>query len=161
MGQQSLLGRDYVLSMGNQLSTWNLTHQSAVRGPSFDEFPGYNQDKIFSDYTWFYIGIGATAGVALLLILFNFLLVLKFSEKLCGARFSAQHRPRGGAAGGSQHQMGDLEMMEDGQGTMMDFNLQDTGSVRSQRTAQSQVGYSPASESGYPQPSYHPREMAL
>ena len=58
-------------------------------------------------------------------------------------------------------QMGDLEMMEDGQGTMMDFNLQDTGSVRSQRTAQSQVGYSPASESGYPQPSYHPREMAL
>ena len=54
-------------------------------------------------------------------------------------------------------QIGDLEMMEDGQGTMMDFNLQDTGSVRSQRTAQSQV----ASESGYPQPSYHPREMAL
>merc|ERR1711971_74500 len=45
------------------------------------------------------------------------------------------------------------------QGTMMDFNLQDSGSVRSQRTAQSQVGYSPASESGYPQPSYHPREM--
>ena len=63
-----------MLSMGNQLSTWNLTHQSAVRGPSFDEFPGYNQDKIFSDYTWFYIGIGATAGVALLLILFNFIL---------------------------------------------------------------------------------------
>ena len=58
-------------------------------------------------------------------------------------------------------QMGDLEMLEDGQGTMMDFNLQDTGSVRSQRTAQSQVGYSPASESGYPGPSYHPREMAL
>merc|ERR1711997_161353 len=94
-------------------------------------------------------------------VMVTILLVLKFSEKLCGARFSAQHRPRGGAAGGSQHQMGDLEMMEDGQGTMMDFNLQDTGSVRSQRTAQSQVGYSPASESGYPQPSYHPREMAL
>ena len=53
-------------------------------------------------------------------------------------------------------QMGDLEMMEDGQGTMMDFNLQDSGSVRSQRTAQSQVGYSPASETGYQH-----REMAL
>merc|ERR1711950_43006 len=64
----------YVLSMGNQLSTWNLTHQSAVRGPSFDEFPGYNEERIFSDYTAFYIGIGATAGVALLLILFNFIL---------------------------------------------------------------------------------------
>ena len=60
--------------MGNQLSTWNLTHQSAVRGPSFDEFPGYNEERIFSDYTAFYIGIGATAGVALLLILFNFVL---------------------------------------------------------------------------------------
>ena len=64
----------HVLSMGNQLSTWNLTIQSAVRGPSFDEFPAYNQERIFSDYTWFYIGIGCTAGVALLLILFNFVL---------------------------------------------------------------------------------------
>ena len=64
----------YVLSMGNQLSTWNLTIQSAVRGPSFDEFPEYNQQRLFSDYTWFYIGIGCTAGVALLLILFNFVL---------------------------------------------------------------------------------------
>lgn len=63
-----------VLIMGNQLSTWNLTIQSAVRGPSFDEFPEYNQQRIFSDYTWFYIGIGCTAGVALLLILFNFVL---------------------------------------------------------------------------------------
>ena len=62
---------------------------------------------------------------------------------------------------GVMFQMGDLEMMEDGQGTMMDFNLQDSGSVRSQRTAQSQVGYSPASETGYPPHSYQPREMAL
>ena len=60
--------------MGNQLSTWNLTIQSAVRGPSFDEFPGYNEERIFADYTKFYICIGATAGVALLLILFNFVL---------------------------------------------------------------------------------------
>jgi len=38
-------------------------------------------------------------------VMVTILLVLKFSEKLCGARFSAQHRPRGGAAGGSQHQV--------------------------------------------------------
>jgi len=76
-----------VLSMGNQLSTWNLTHQSAVRGPSFDEFPGYNQEKIFSDYTWFYIGIGATAGVALLLIIFNFVLGCCY-KKYWYSRFS-------------------------------------------------------------------------
>jgi len=92
-------------------------------------------------------------------VMVTILLVLKFSERLCGARLRSQQHHGGG--GDSQHQIGDLEMMEDGQGTMMDFNLQDTGSVRSQRTAQSQVGYSPASESGYPQPSYHPREMAL
>merc|ERR1712241_604689 len=190
MGTQRLYTRHcHVLSMGNQLSTWNLTIQSAVRGPSFDEFPAYNQERIFSDYTWFYIGIGCTAGVALLLILFNFvlgciykkywysrftgnrftywpfislivaavmvtiLLVLKFSEKLCRARLRSPHRHGGHP---DQHPMDDLEMMEDGQGTMMDFNLQDSGSVRSQRTAQSQVGYSPASETGYQH-----REMAL
>merc|ERR1712066_270380 len=91
-------------------------------------------------------------------VMVTILLVLKFSEKLCRARLRSPHRHRGHP---DQHPMDDLEMMEDGQGTMMDFNLQDSGSVRSQRTAQSQVGYSPASESGYPQPSYHPREMAL
>merc|ERR1719266_583730 len=42
--------------------------------------------------------------------------------------------------------MRDLDMMEDGAGTMMDFNLQESGSVRSQRTLNSGVGYSPASE---------------
>merc|ERR1719232_1673280 len=47
--------------------------------------------------------------------------------------------------------MHNLEVMEDGAGTMMDFNLQDSGSVRSQRTLNSQVGvdYSPASEAAH------------
>merc|ERR1711884_647325 len=91
-------------------------------------------------------------------VMVTILLVLKFSERLCGARLRSQ-QPQHGGGEGSQH-MGDLEMMEDGQGTMMDFNLQDSGSVRSQRTAQSQVGYSPASETGYPPShSYQHREM--
>ena len=54
--------------------------------------------------------------------------------------------------------MHNLEVMEDGAGTMMDFNLQDSGSVRSQRTLNSQVGYSPASEGA---PSNYGREFAL
>lgn len=54
--------------------------------------------------------------------------------------------------------MHNLEVMEDGAGTMMDFNLQDSGSVRSQRTLNSQVGYSPASEAA---PSGYGREFAL
>merc|ERR1711884_818323 len=86
-------------------------------------------------------------------VMVTILLVLKFSEKLCRARLRSPHRHGGHP---DQHPMDDLEMMEDGQGTMMDFNLQDSGSVRSQRTAHSQVGYSPASETGYQH-----REMAL
>jgi len=53
-------------------------------------------------------------------------------------------------------------MLEDGAGTMMDFNLQESGSVRSQRTANSHVGYSPGSETagGAPSSGYG-REFAL
>ena len=54
--------------------------------------------------------------------------------------------------------MRDLDMMEDGAGTMMDFNLQESGSVRSQRTLNSGVGYSPATEGA---PSGYGREFAL
>ena len=64
--------------MGNQLSTWNLTLQSAVDGENFDYNPNYNQERIFTDYTWFYIGIGSTALVASLLILFNICLGCKY-----------------------------------------------------------------------------------
>merc|ERR1712026_493623 len=66
--------------MGNQLSTWNLTLQSAVDGPNFDYNPDYNQERIFNDYTWFYIGIGSTALVAALLILFNICLGCKYKK---------------------------------------------------------------------------------
>ena len=52
-------------------------------------------------------------------------------------------------------------MMEDGAGTVMDFNLQDSGSVRSQRTANSNVGYSPGSDMGPPGSGYGGREVAF
>ena len=54
----------------------------------------------------------------------------------------------------------DLHMMEDGRGTEMDFNLQESGSVRSQRTANSNVGYSPGSDMG-PGSGYGGREVAF
>jgi len=67
--------------MGNRLSTWNLTIQSAVDGENFDYNKDYNQAPyIFADYTWFYIGIGATAGAALLLILANVCLGCKYKK---------------------------------------------------------------------------------
>jgi len=66
--------------MGNQLSTWDLTIKSAVAGPSFDDFDKWNNTRVFSDYTNFYIGIGATAGVAVLLILFNFILGCRYKK---------------------------------------------------------------------------------
>jgi len=67
--------------MGNQLSTWNLTDQSAVAGPKFDYNPEYNQAPyLFADYTSFYVGIGATAIVAFLLILANIFLGCKYKK---------------------------------------------------------------------------------
>jgi len=67
--------------MGNQLSTWNLTLQSAVRGPKWETtVKEWNTDRIFTDYTWFYIGIGATSLVAALLILFNLCLGCKYKK---------------------------------------------------------------------------------
>ena len=93
-------------------------------------------------------------------VMVTVLLLLKFADKLCRARMVAvdgvtkqQDRDQYTVA------MEDM-VMDDGAGTMMDFNLQETGSVRSQRTAQSQVGYSPASEGGAPQQGYR-REVAL
>merc|ERR1712141_39736 len=43
-------------------------------------------------------------------VMVTILLVLKFSERLCGARLRSQQHHGGG--GDSQHQIGDLEMME-------------------------------------------------
>jgi len=89
-------------------------------------------------------------------VMVTILLLLKFSDKICRVRMTA-----GGGFVESKYQddqMHNLEVMEDGAGTMMDFNLQDSGSVRSQRTLNSQVGYSPASEGA---PSGYGREFAL
>ena len=88
-------------------------------------------------------------------VMVTILLLLKFSDKICRVRMTA-----GGGFVDQQKYQDDhhLEMMEDGAGTMMDFNLQDSGSVRSQRTLNSQVGYSPASEGA---PSNYGREFAL
>merc|ERR1719500_585911 len=101
--------------MGNQLSTWNLTHQSAVRGPSFDEFPGYNEERIFP--YWPFISLVVMG------VMVTILLLLKFSDKICRVRMTAG----GGCVEQQKYHQDDhnLEMMEDGAGTMMDFNLQD------------------------------------
>jgi len=67
--------------MGNQLSTWNLTIQSAVDGEIFNYNPDYNQGPyIFSDYTYFYIGIGAVLVAAGLLVLCNIALGCKYRK---------------------------------------------------------------------------------
>jgi len=67
--------------MGNQLSTWNLTIQSAVDGENFNYNKDYNQAPyIFSDYSSFYAGLGITALVALLLILCNIALGCKYQK---------------------------------------------------------------------------------
>jgi len=95
-------------------------------------------------------------------VMVTILLLLKFSDKICRARLSPETKKQVGGYADQypvdQNQI-DLQMMEDGTGTMMDFNLQDSGSVRSQRTANSHVGYSPGSEAQAP--SGYGRELAL
>ena len=56
--------------MGNQQVNF-FTYKSAVDGHDFDYNKDYNQDRLWSDYTLFYAGIGITAALAILLILFN------------------------------------------------------------------------------------------
>jgi len=92
-------------------------------------------------------------------VMVTILLLLKFADKICRARMT----PTEGFVERQYEddQVHPLEMLEDGAGTMMDFNLQDSGSVRSQRTLNSQVGYSPASETGPPGSGYGGREFAL
>ena len=59
--------------MGNQQVNF-FTYSSAVDGPEYNYNPNYNQDKLFSDYTLFYTGIGVCAAIAILLIVFNIFL---------------------------------------------------------------------------------------
>lgn len=55
-----------------QFQRFSFAFQSAVDGENFDYNPSYNQGPyIFADYTKFYIGIGATAAAAAILILAN------------------------------------------------------------------------------------------
>ncbi len=56
--------------MGNQQFQF-FTYKSAVDGHEYDYNPDYNQEKLWSDYTLFYAGIGICAAIAILLIAFN------------------------------------------------------------------------------------------
>ena len=49
--------------MGNQQTTF-FTYKSAVDGPEYDANPNYNQDRLHSDYTGFYAGIGIITAFA-------------------------------------------------------------------------------------------------
>jgi len=67
--------------MGNSLSTWHLTIQSAVDGKNFNYNPEYNQPPyIFADYSYFYTSIGVVTGLALLVIFINILCGCKYKK---------------------------------------------------------------------------------
>ena len=60
--------------MGNSSSTYFFTYSSAVDGPEFDYNPNYNQERLHSDYTLFYLGIGICAAIAIILLVINVLM---------------------------------------------------------------------------------------
>ena len=49
--------------MENQQTTF-FTYKSAADGPEYDANPNYNQDRLHSDYTGFYAGIGIITAFA-------------------------------------------------------------------------------------------------
>ena len=57
--------------MGNQSSAFNFKYFSAVEGPEFDYNPDYNQSRLHSDYTYFYLGIALCALLAALVLALN------------------------------------------------------------------------------------------
>ncbi len=57
--------------MGNQTSGYFIKFKSAVEGHEYDYNPNYNQEKIHSDYTGFYIGISAVAFLGIAIIVCN------------------------------------------------------------------------------------------
>ena len=57
--------------MGNQSSAFNFKYFSAVEGPEFDYNPDYNQSRLHSDYTYFYLGIALCALLAALILALN------------------------------------------------------------------------------------------
>ena len=60
-----------VFRMGNQSSAFNFKYFSAVEGPEFDYNPDYNQSRLHSDYTLFYLGIALCALLAALVLALN------------------------------------------------------------------------------------------
>ncbi len=60
--------------MGNTASGYIFTYHSAVEGPEYDYNPNYNQERLHSDYTGFYLGISLCLAVAILLLALNVLL---------------------------------------------------------------------------------------
>ena len=56
--------------MGNQQSDF-FVYSSAVDGHEYNYHPDYNQTTLFADYTYFYVGIGICAALAILLIILN------------------------------------------------------------------------------------------
>jgi len=66
--------------MGNTLSYWEFTYESAVDGPNYKYNPNYNQEELHSDYTTFYAGIGIAAAVAAVIIILNLILGFKYNK---------------------------------------------------------------------------------
>jgi len=56
--------------MGNKQFQF-FTYKSAVDGNEYDYNPLYNQEKLWSDYTLFYAGIGISALIVFILVLIN------------------------------------------------------------------------------------------
>jgi len=57
--------------MGNQNSAFSFKYFSAVQGPEFDYNPEYNQTRLHSDYTYFYVGIGLCLLLTALILALN------------------------------------------------------------------------------------------
>ena len=58
--------------MGNKQFNF-FTYKSAVEGHEYDYNPNYNQERLWSDYTLFYAGIGISTAIFFILVLINVL----------------------------------------------------------------------------------------
>jgi len=66
-------------------------------------------------------------GLISIVVLFAAVIVIKWGDKVCQARLTVVDHSQ--ALPYPQQQAGDFELMEDGNGTMMDYQLQDGGSL--------------------------------
>ena len=60
--------------MGNKQVGYFFTYKSAVEGHEYDYNKDYNQEKLHSDYTAFYAGIGIVTAILALLVILNLIL---------------------------------------------------------------------------------------